>query len=112
MTESSERFHTSRGVRSFSDYTRNVLDLSVVPVIKELSHLPVIVDPSHGTGLRNKVSPLAKAGAAVGAHGLMVEVHDEPNKALCDGPQALLPEMFVDLMKDLRALGTVMGFEV
>lgn len=101
-----------RGIRTFSDHTRNTLDLSAVPVVKKLSHLPVFVDPSHGTGLRDKVAPLARAAAAVGAHGIIVEVHDRPDEALSDGPQSLLPDDFVDLVKDLRALGGVLGFKV
>jgi 3-deoxy-7-phosphoheptulonate synthase len=101
-----------RGIRTFSSHTRNTLDLNAVPVVQKLSHLPVIVDPSHGTGLRDKVSPLGRAAAAVGAQGLMIEVHDRPEEALCDGPQALPPEQFAVLIKELRAIGDALGFTV
>jgi 3-deoxy-7-phosphoheptulonate synthase len=96
-----------RGVRTFADHTRNTLDLSIVPAVKRRSHLPIIVDPSHGTGRRHKVIPLARAGVAVGADGIMVEVHHDPEHALSDGPQALYPEQFVQLMQELRALAPV-----
>ena len=93
-----------RGIRTFETYTRNTLDLSAVPVVKHLSHLPVIVDPSHGVGKRRYVAPLAKAGIVVGADGLIVEVHPRPEKALSDGQQSLsLPE-FSGLMLGLRRL--------
>ena len=88
-----------RGIRSYdSQYTRNVLDLSAVPVLKELTHLPVIVDPSHATGYAKLVKPMAMAAAACGAHGLMIEVHNNPKEALCDGAQSLTPEQFADVM--------------
>ncbi len=83
-----------RGMRTFADHTRNTLDLSIVPAVHRLSHLPILVDPSHGTGKRNKVVPLARAAVAVGADGLMVEVHHQPDKALSDGPQSIYPEQF------------------
>ena len=102
-------FLCERGVRTFSAHTRNTLDLSAVPAVKELSHLPIIVDPSHGTGKRDKVPPLARAAAAVGADGLMVEVHDKPEMALSDGPQALYPDDFDALMNDIRAIVMVTG---
>jgi len=98
-----------RGVRTFSSHTRNTLDLAAVPAVKEHSHLPIIVDPSHGTGKRDKVSPLARAAAAVGADGVMVEVHDQPERALSDGPQALYPDQFDALMEDLRSIARVVG---
>jgi 3-deoxy-7-phosphoheptulonate synthase len=98
-----------RGIRTFENYTRNTLDLSAVPVLKQLSHLPVIVDPSHGTGRWNLVQPMAMAAVAAGAHGLMVEVHPEPAKALSDGPQSLNPENFHNLMGNLRQLAGVVG---
>lgn len=101
-----------RGIRTFSNHTRNTLDLNAVPVVRKLSHLPVFVDPSHGTGLRDKVVPLARAAAAVGAHGLMVEVHDRPDEALCDGPQAIAPSTFAGLMRDLAGMGPVLGFSL
>jgi len=93
-----------RGVRTFADHTRNTLDLSIVPAIQNRSHLPIIVDPSHGTGKRHKVIPLARAAIAVGADGIMVEVHNHPEQALSDGPQSLLPEMFGQLVSDVRAI--------
>jgi 3-deoxy-7-phosphoheptulonate synthase len=98
-----------RGIRTFERYTRNTLDLSAIPVVKKLSHLPVIVDPSHATGLRGKVSPMALAAVASGADGIMVEVHTEPDKALSDGPQSLYPEQFEKLMRDIEALAPVVG---
>ena len=100
-----------RGIRTFETYTRNTLDLSAVPVVKHLSHLPVIVDPSHGVGKRRYVAPLAKAGIVVGADGLIVEVHPRPEKALSDGQQSLsLPE-FSDLMHGLRRLQRALSRE-
>ncbi len=102
-------FLCERGVRTFSNHTRNTLDLSAVPAVKSLSHLPIIVDPSHGTGRRDKVAPLARAGAAVGADGLMIEVHDKPEKALSDGPQALYPDQFDELMRELSSIARLVG---
>ncbi len=101
-----------RGIRTFSNHTRNTLDLSAVPVVQKLSHLPVFVDPSHGTGLRDKVVPLSRAAAAVGACGLMVEVHDRPDEALSDGPQSLFPEQFEALVRDLRGMAPVLGYRL
>ena len=98
-----------RGVRTFSDFSRNTLDLSVVPAVKQLSHLPIFVDPSHGTGRRDKVAPLSRAAAAVGADGVMIEVHHDPDRALSDGPQSITPEQFVALMHDLRQIAPVLG---
>ena len=98
-----------RGVRTFSDFSRNTLDLAIVPAVKNLSHLPILVDPSHGTGRREKVAPLSRAAAAVGADGLMIEVHHDPNRALSDGPQSITPEMFETLMHDLRQIAPVIG---
>jgi len=95
-----------RGIRTFESYTRNTLDLSAIPVVKKLSHLPIIVDPSHGTGRRDKVAPMARAAVAAGADGLLVEVHPEPDKALCDGAQSLLPEQFEQLMGELKLIAT------
>src|SRR5882672_2786910 len=95
-------FLCERGVRTFADHTRNTLDLAIVPAVKHLSHLPILVDPSHGTGRRDKVVPLARAAIAAGADGVMVEVHHEPEKALSDGPQAILPEQFAELMRQVR----------
>ncbi|WP_020611124.1 3-deoxy-7-phosphoheptulonate synthase [Sediminispirochaeta bajacaliforniensis] len=101
-----------RGIRTFETYTRNTLDLSAIPVVKKLSHLPVLVDPSHGTGLREKVHPMALAAVAAGADGLMVEVHPHPEQALSDGPQSLLPDQFEKLMRDLQALSPVIEREI
>ncbi len=96
-----------RGVRTFADHTRNTLDLSIVPAVQRLSHLPILVDPSHGTGKRNKVLPLARAAVAVGADGLMVEVHPQPDKALSDGAQSIYPEQFVQLMDEVSQIAEV-----
>jgi len=98
-----------RGIRTFEDYTRNTLDLSAVPSLKQLTHLPVIVDPSHGTGKWDLVGPLALAAIAVGADGIMVEVHPQPEMALSDGPQALIPDRFSTLMEQIRALAPIVG---
>ena len=101
-----------RGVRTFSDFTRNTLDLSVVPAVKRRSHLPIIVDPSHGTGRRHKVLPLARAGVAVGADGLLVEVHHQPDRALSDGMQSILPDEFEQLMREVQQIAAVLGRNV
>jgi 3-deoxy-7-phosphoheptulonate synthase len=93
-----------RGIKTFETYTRNTLDISAIPVIKKLSHLPIIADPSHGTGRRDKVPPMARAAVAAGADGLLIEVHNEPERALCDGAQSLLPEQFEKLMAQLRMI--------
>ena len=93
-----------RGVRTFADHSRNTLDLSVVPAVQKLSHLPIVIDPSHGTGRRDKVHPMALAGLAAGASGLIVEVHPNPEKALSDGAQSLYPEQFTELADECRAL--------
>ncbi len=98
-----------RGVRTFTDHTRNTLDLSVVPAVQRLSHLPIVVDPSHGTGRRNKVLPLSRAAVAVGADGILVEVHHDPARALSDGPQSILPEEFSQLMRESRDVAAVLG---
>lgn len=98
-----------RGVRTFADHTRNTLDLSIVPAVQRLSHLPIIVDPSHGTGKRNKVIPLARAAVAVGASGVIVEVHCQPERALSDGPQALLPEMLAQMCEQVREIHKVVN---
>ena len=98
-----------RGVRTFADHTRNTLDLSIVPAVQRLSHLPIIVDPSHGTGKRNKVTPLSRAAVAVGADGLIVEVHHDPDRALSDGMQSLFPDQFDALMAEVRQIATVLG---
>ena len=98
-----------RGVRTFADHTRNTLDLSVVPAVRRLSHLPILVDPSHGTGNRNKVTPLSRAAIAVGADGLILEVHPEPDQALSDGMQSLYPDQFDELMAQVRQIAPVVG---
>jgi 3-deoxy-7-phosphoheptulonate synthase len=98
-----------RGVRTFADHTRNTLDLSVVPAVQSLSHLPIIVDPSHGTGKRDKVLPMSLAAVAVGASGLIVEVHPDPEKALSDGYQSLSPEQFAELTEECTALRTLIN---
>jgi 3-deoxy-7-phosphoheptulonate synthase len=98
-----------RGVRTFANHTRNTLDLSVVPYVKRISHLPIVVDPSHGTGKRLKVLPMSRAAITAGSDGLLIEVHDRPEAALSDGPQALVPEMFAQLMQEVRLLAPVVG---
>jgi 3-deoxy-7-phosphoheptulonate synthase len=98
-----------RGIRTFETYTRNTLDLTAIPVVKELSHLPVIVDPSHGTGLRNKVAPMARAAIAAGADGLIIEVHHDPDHALSDGAQSLWPEQYAELVKQIATIAAVLG---
>lgn len=98
-----------RGIRTFEDFTRNTLDLSAVAAIKTVSHLPVIVDPSHGTGLWRLVRPMAKASIAAGADGLMIEVHPNPAEALSDGPQSLTPKNFEELMAETSAIASALG---
>ena len=98
-----------RGVRTFADHTRNTLDLSVVPAIKRMSHLPILVDPSHGTGKRNKVLPMSRAAIAVGADGVLIEVHHKPEEALSDGPQAFLPQTFEQLVREVDSIAQVLG---
>src|ERR1700751_2026698 len=95
-----------RGVRTFSDHTRNTLDLSMIPAVQRRSHLPIVVDPSHGTGRRAKVLPLSRAAVAVGADGLLVEVHHDPDHALSDGMQSLKPEQFEEMMRQCRLIAT------
>ncbi|MGA2674532.1 MAG: 3-deoxy-7-phosphoheptulonate synthase [Terracidiphilus sp.] len=98
-----------RGVRTFADHTRNTLDLSIVPAVQRLSHLPILVDPSHGTGKRDSVLPMARAAIAVGADGLMIEVHHQPEKALSDGPQSIYPHQFVRMMDEIEQIAPVVG---
>jgi 3-deoxy-7-phosphoheptulonate synthase len=98
-----------RGIRTFESYTRNTLDLNAIPVVKELSHLPVIVDPSHGTGIRDKVAPMARAAIASGADGLIIEVHHDPDHALSDGPQSLYPDQYRALVDQIRTIAGVVG---
>ena len=95
-----------RGIRTFENYTRNTLDISAIPVIKKLSHLPILADPSHGTGRRDKVSPMARAAVAAGADGLLIEVHHAPETALCDGAQSLYPNQFRELMSQLKMIAS------
>jgi 3-deoxy-7-phosphoheptulonate synthase len=101
-----------RGIRSFDSQTRNLFDLSAIPVVKKLSHLPIVADPSHGTGLREFVPPMARAAIAAGADGLLVEVHPQPERALSDGAQTLNPEQFDKMMREVRAISEVIGRRV
>jgi 3-deoxy-7-phosphoheptulonate synthase len=98
-----------RGVRTFADHARNTLDLSVVPALHHVSHLPILVDPSHGTGRRDSVLPMARAAVAAGAEGIIVEVHDHPEKALSDGPQSIYPEQFSHMMDEIEAIAPIVG---
>jgi 3-deoxy-7-phosphoheptulonate synthase len=98
-----------RGIRTFETYTRNTMDISAIPIVKKLSHLPMVADPSHGTGRRDKVPPMGRAAIAAGADGLLVEVHNCPDKALSDGAQSLYPEQFVKLMSELRIIAPAVG---
>jgi 3-deoxy-7-phosphoheptulonate synthase len=98
-----------RGVRTFSDHTRNTLDLSMIPAVQRRSHLPIVVDPSHGTGRRNKVLPLSRAAVAVGADGILIEVHNDPERALSDGMQSIVPEEFAQLMAEVRQIAGVLN---
>ena len=101
-----------RGIRTFETYTRNTMDISAIPVVKKLSHLPMIADPSHGTGLRNKVAPLARAAVAAGADGLAIEVHHDPDHAVSDGPQSLYPHQFARLMEEIRMIAWAIGRKI
>jgi len=96
-----------RGVRTFADHTRNTLDLSIVPAVQRVSHLPILVDPSHGTGKRDKVLPMARAAIAVGADGVMVEVHHQPEKALSDGAQSIYPAQFAVMMDEIEQIAPI-----
>ena len=98
-----------RGVRTFTDHTRNTLDLSIIPAVRRLSHLPILVDPSHATGKRDSVLPMARAAIASGADGLMVEVHHQPDKALSDGPQSIYPAQFATMMDEIERIAPVIG---
>ena len=101
-----------RGIRTFENYTRNTLDISAIPVTKKLSHLPIIADPSHGTGIRDKVAPMARAAVAAGADGLAIEVHHDPDRALSDGAQSLYPNQFSRLMEELRMIAWAIGKKI
>jgi 3-deoxy-7-phosphoheptulonate synthase len=98
-----------RGIRTFETYTRNTLDISAIPVVKKRSHLPIFADPSHGTGRRDKVAPMARAAVAAGADGLIIEVHHQPELALSDGPQSIFPDQFSALMEELRTIAWAIG---
>jgi 3-deoxy-7-phosphoheptulonate synthase len=98
-----------RGIRTFETYTRNTMDISAIPIIHKLSHLPMTADPSHGTGRRDKVPPMARAAVAAGADALLIEVHSDPDRALSDGAQSLFPEQFQKLMKELRIIAPAVG---
>ena len=98
-----------RGIRTFETYTRNTFDLSAIPIVHKKSHLPVVADPSHATGFRDQVPPMARAAVAAGADALMIEIHHDPENALSDGPQALLPDTFINLMDELRAIANAIG---
>jgi 3-deoxy-7-phosphoheptulonate synthase len=96
-----------RGVRTFADHSRNTLDLSIIPAVQQVSHLPILVDPSHGTGKRDKVLPMARAGVAAGADGLLIEVHNKPDQAFSDGPQSLYPEQFAQMMDEIELIAPI-----
>jgi 3-deoxy-7-phosphoheptulonate synthase len=98
-----------RGIRTFETYTTNTMDISAIPVVKKLSHLPIVADPSNGTGRRDKVAPMARAAVAAGADGLLIEVHPDPDHALSDGAQSLRPEQFTELMAQLRIIAPAVG---
>jgi 3-deoxy-7-phosphoheptulonate synthase len=98
-----------RGIRTFETYTRNTMDISAIPVVKKLSHLPIVADPSHGTGRRDKVAPMARAAVAAGADGLLIEVHPDPDRALSDGAQSMFPEQFEELMRQLKMIAPAVG---
>ena len=101
-----------RGIRTFETATRNTLDLNAIPVIKQETHLPVLVDPSHGTGYRDFVAPMAMAGVAAGCDGLMIEVHQCPENAKSDGEQSVLPDQFSEMMKKVRAVAQAVGRDI
>jgi len=101
-----------RGIRTFDTYMRNTMDIAAIPVIKHLSHLPVVADPSHGTGRRDKVAPMARAAVAAGADGLLIEVHQDPERALSDGAQSLYPDQFAQLMAEVRIIAPAVGRRV
>jgi 3-deoxy-7-phosphoheptulonate synthase len=101
-----------RGIRTFDTYMRNTMDIAAIPVIQQLSHLPVVADPSHGTGRRDKVATMARASVAAGVDGLLIEVHPDPERALSDGAQSLYPDQFAQLMDDLRQIAPAVGREI
>ena len=101
-----------RGIRTYNDYTRNTLDLSAVPAVKKLSHLPVVIDPSHAAGKWWMVDPLSKAAVAIGADGLIIEVHNDPANAWCDGQQSIKPDVYGNLLEELRVIAKAVGREI
>jgi len=101
-----------RGIRTFETALRNTMDIAAIPVLKSLSHLPVVADPSHGTGKRDKVAPMARAAVAAGADGLLIEVHPDPERAMSDGVQSLYPDQFAQLMNEVRAVAAAVGRHV
>ena len=101
-----------RGIRTFESYTRNTLDLQAIPVIKRLTHLPIIIDPSHAGGKWWLVEPMAKAAVAAGCDGLMIEVHNDPEHALCDGPQSLKPKKYTELLRQIKGIGEIVGKKI
>ena len=101
-----------RGIRTFETYTRNTFDLSAIPVVHKKSHLPVVADPSHATGIRDQVPPMARAAVAAGADALMIEIHDDPANALSDGPQALLPNTYLQLIEELKVIANALGRKI
>ena len=101
-----------RGIRTFDTYMRNTMDIAAIPVIKQLSHLPVMADPSHGTGRRDKVAAMARAAVAAGADGLLIEVHENPERALSDGAQSLYPDQFDELMDEVRMIAPAVGRKI
>ena len=101
-----------RGIRTFEGYTRNTFDISAIPVVESLSHLPIIADPSHATGVRDKVSPVARASIAAGADGLLIEVHSNPEEALSDGAQSLYPEQFEKLINEIKIIASAVSRSV
>ena len=109
MSEGNEQvILCERGIRTFETYTRNTLDLSAVPVLHELSHLPVVIDPSHATGKSKLVAPMASAAVACGADGLMIEVHNDPSNAMCDGAQSITPEQFANIYQQIQKIRSAM----
>ena len=101
-----------RGIRSYDTYTRNIFDVAAIPVVKKLSHLPMVADPSHGTGRRDLVPPMARAAVAAGADGLLMEVHHDPDHARSDGAQSLYPKQFAELMDQLRMIAPILGRQI
>jgi 3-deoxy-7-phosphoheptulonate synthase len=104
-----ELFLCERGIRTFETYSRNTFDLSAIPVVHKKSHLPIAADPSHATGYRDQVVPMARAAVAAGADAIMVEIHHDPDNALSDGPQSLFPDQFGKMMKELKAIANAIG---